>query len=61
MVRFDNLPIIKSTFPNNEKQYDALKPASLFVNYFNDGNVNKYSFKDIRSRMEDNIYNEKIL
>ena len=22
MVRFDNLPIIKSTFPNNEKQYD---------------------------------------
>ena len=55
MVRFDNRPIIKSTFPNNEKQYDALKPASLFVNYFKDGNVNKYSFKDIRSRMEDNI------
>ena len=22
MVRFDNRPIIKSTFPNNEKQYD---------------------------------------
>lgn len=22
MVRFDNFPIIKSTFPNNEKQYD---------------------------------------
>ena len=55
MVRFDNRPIIKSTFPNNEKQYDALELASLFVNYFKDGNVNKYSFKDIRSRMEDNI------
>ena len=39
----------------NQQQYDALKPASLFVNYFKDGNVNKYSFKDIRSRMEDNI------
>lgn len=39
----------------NQQQYDELKPASLFVNYFKDGNVNKYSFKDIRSRMEDNI------
>ena len=39
----------------NQQQYDVLKPASLFVNYFKDGNVNKYSFKDIRSRMEDNI------
>ena len=39
----------------NREQYDALEPASLFVNYFKDGNVNKYSFKDIRNRMEDNI------
>lgn len=39
----------------NRQQYDALEPASLFVNYFKDGNVNKYSFKDIRNRMEDNI------
>lgn len=39
----------------NRQQYDALEPASLFVNYFKDGIVNKYSFKDIRSRMEDNI------
>lgn len=39
----------------NQQQYDALEPASLFVNYFKDGNVNKYSFKDIRNRMEDNI------
>lgn len=39
----------------NQQQYDVLKPASLFVNYFKDGNVNKYSFKDIRSRMEENV------
>ena len=39
----------------NQEQYDSLEPVSLFVNYFKDGNVNKYSFKDIRSRMEDNI------
>lgn len=39
----------------NQQQYDLLEPASLFVNYFKDGTVNKYSFKDIRSRMEDNI------
>ena len=38
-----------------QEQYDSLEPVSLFVNYFKDGNVNKYSFKDIRSRMEDNI------
>ena len=39
----------------NQEQYDSLEPVSLFVNYFKDGNVNKYSFKDIRNRMEDNI------
>ena len=51
----ENYEEIKVVQELNQQQYDALKPASLFVNYFKDGNVNKYSFKDIRSRMEDNI------
>lgn len=51
----ENYEGIKVVQELNQQQYDALKPASLFVNYFKDGNVNKYSFKDIRSRMEDNI------
>lgn len=51
----ENYEEIKAVQELNQQQYDALKPASLFVNYFKDGNVNKYSFKDIRSRMEDNI------
>jgi nicotinamide phosphoribosyltransferase len=51
----ENYKEIKVVQELNQQQYDALKPASLFVNYFKDGNVNKYSFKDIRSRMEDNI------
>ena len=51
----ENYKEIKVVQELNRKQYDALEPASLFVNYFKDGNVNKYSFKDIRNRMEDNI------
>ena len=51
----ENYEEIKVVQELNQQQYDALKPASLFVNYFKDGTVNKYSFKDIRSRMEDNI------
>ena len=51
----ENYEEIKVVQELNQQQYDALEPASLFVNYFKDGNVNKYSFKDIRSRMEDNI------
>ena len=51
----ENYEEIKVVQELNRQQYDALKPASLFVNYFKDGTVNKYSFKDIRSRMEDNI------
>ena len=51
----ENYEEIKVVQELNRKQYDALEPASLFVNYFKDGNVNKYSFKDIRNRMEDNI------
>ena len=51
----ENYKEIKVVQELNQQQYDALKPASLFVNYFKDGTVNKYSFKDIRSRMEDNI------
>ena len=51
----ENYKEIKVVQELNQQQYDALKPASLFVNYFKDGNVNKYSFKDIRDRMEDNI------
>ena len=51
----ENYEEIKVVQELNQQQYDALKPASLFVNYFKDGNVNKYSFKDIRNRMEDNI------
>lgn len=51
----ENYEGIKVVQELNQQQYDVLKPASLFINYFKDGNVNKYSFKDIRSRMEDNI------
>ena len=51
----ENYEGIKVVQELNQQQYDALEPASLFVNYFKDGNVNKYSFKDIRNRMEDNI------
>lgn len=51
----ENYEEIKVVQELNQQQYDALEPASLFVNYFKDGNVNKYSFKDIRNRMEDNI------
>ena len=51
----ENYEEIKVVQELNQQQYDALKPASLFVNYFKDGNVNKYSFKDIRNRMEDNL------
>ena len=51
----ENYKEIKVVQELNREQYDALEPASLFVNYFKDGNVNKYSFKDIRNRMEDNI------
>ena len=51
----ENYEEIKVVQELNREQYDALEPASLFVNYFKDGNVNKYSFKDIRNRMEDNI------
>lgn len=51
----ENYKEIKVIQELNREQYEALEPASLFVNYFKDGNVNKYSFKDIRSRMEDNI------
>ena len=51
----ENYEEIKVVQELNQQQYDALKSASLFVNYFKDGTVNKYSFKDIRSRMEDNI------
>ena len=51
----ENYKEIKVVQELNQQQYDALEPASLFVNYFKDGNVNKYSFKDIRNRMEDNI------
>lgn len=51
----ENYKEIKVVQELNRKQYDALEPASLFVNYFKNGNVNKYSFKDIRNRMEDNI------
>ena len=51
----ENYKEIKVVQELNQQQYDALKPVSLFVNYFKDGTVNKYSFKDIRSRMEDNI------
>lgn len=51
----ENYEEIKVVQELNQQQYDALKPASLFVNYFKDGNVNKYSFKDVRGRMEDNI------
>ena len=51
----ENYEEIKVVQELNRQQYDALELASLFVNYFKDGTVNKYSFKDIRSRMEDNI------
>lgn len=51
----NNYKEIKVIQELNQQQYDILEPASLFVNYFKDGNVNKYSFKGIRSRMEDNI------
>ena len=51
----ENYEEIKVVQELNQQQYDALKPASLFANYFKDGTVNKYSFKDIRNRMEDNI------
>ena len=51
----ENYKEIKVVQGLNQEQYDSLEPVSLFVNYFKDGNVNKYSFKDIRNRMEDNI------
>ena len=51
----ENYEEIKVVQELNQQQYDALEPASLFVNYFKDGTVNKYSFKDVRGRMEDNI------
>ena len=49
---YDEIKVLQGL---SQQQYDSLEPVSLFVNYFKDGNVNKYSFKDIRSRMEDNI------
>ena len=49
---YDEIKVLQGL---SQQQYDSLEPVSLFVNYFKNGNVNKYSFKDIRSRMEDNI------
>ena len=49
---YDEIKVLQGL---SQQQYDSLEPVSLFVNYFKDGNVNKYSFKDIRNRMEDNI------
>lgn len=40
----------------DEENYNKMKNLSLFVNYFKDGKPVKYSFKDVRNRMEDNCY-----
>ena len=51
----ENYKEIKVVQELNKEQYDSLAPASLFVNYFKDGEITKYPFKSVRERMEDNI------
>ncbi|MGM9858550.1 MAG: nicotinamide phosphoribosyltransferase domain-containing protein [Bacilli bacterium] len=51
----ENYKEIKVVQELNKEQYDSLEPASLFVNYFKNGEVTKYSFEDVRERLEDNI------
>lgn len=51
----ENYKEIKVVQELNKEQYDSLEPASLFVNYFKDGERTKYPFKSVRKRMEDNI------
>lgn len=38
----------------NEKEYNKLVNKSEFINYFKNGKITYYSFKDIRDRMEEN-------
>lgn len=51
----ENYKEIKVVQELNKEQYDSLAPASIFVNYFKDGEITKYPFKNVRKRMEDNI------
>lgn len=63
MVRFDNVPIVKSIFPNNEKQYgDFFKGVGSkkdhSIEFLFEGNDDLFDLAMIKHWFDDNMMNE---